>query len=345
MAAYGEELEIAGFTGRCELNGARVLVAGHTNGSRWRCIVVDTGETIDVNPERLVACGTQDAWVYANRLKFLQAVPRTPQAAEAAAAAVEAAAAAAKRERTAKKRRVEAAAVAASATERTTELTTDGLATTFGHLDLANVLAAARVCKAWHAGTCITIRDEDWQVRMLRTDQMLKFTSMMCLPPETTRRWLQAHSQASASLDVRTLVSFGASRAVLLQRLDHAWRVELTEQKSCLQINLDTLRHNMSGDTVAEADACLRESNALEEGRAVASLVREDEGGESFIKVMICGTQVAAFPRSKHPSVAAGLCRLLRHPSYASWPPSMQRQHPWAIRTIKAEVLGSSSEG
>ena len=235
-------------------------------------------------------------------------------------------------QRAAKRRRLEEAAAAAGATERTTELTTDALAATLGHLRLVFLQSALCVCKEWRAAARITAHDPSWYVQMLHAREL----RAMRLPLSTTRRWVEAHPDDALSFDVRTLFSLGASRPLLLRRLDHAWCAEKVQHKSCVQINLDVVAHGMDPVAVAEANAALSESSDFEEGRAVASLER----GEGPMTVVICGKQVGQLPAGS--LAAPGHGRLMRHPGFSTWPLSMRQQYPFVIRTIKAEVLVGS---
>ena len=152
----------------------------------------------------------------------------------------------------------------------------------------------------------LTARDVAWQARRLNPHEIRQ----MGLPLSTKQRWLQTNPQQASMLDIRTLVSFGATRSLLLLRLEHGWLEERTRfNGSCVQINFDVDR--MCGQSaelyagVQAAAASLESSGDLDAGRAVATLVLCEEGvhiwtpsaqtSERFMKVMICGEHVGTF--------------------------------------------------
>ena len=50
---------------------------------------------------------------------------------------------------------------------------------------------------------------------------------------------------------------------------------------------------------------------------------------ERFMKVMICGEHVGNLGLRSCKGAAPGEGRLMRHPLWSTWPPSMQHNHPW----------------
>ena len=268
----GLEMELAGFEGRRDLNGARVRLVSQTpasissalrwsTGLRWRVVVIDVTppEVISVKSENLVAAGSQPFAVY--ELRPPSAL-RSDEASIAMACAEHALAE--QRSAGCKRRRVEwhlvaaasaaaarlgpiqAAAASAGARERTAELTLDsatGVCFLLGTADLGRLL---RVCKAWGAAVCMAVRDPAWQVRTLSAQDLTRKSNPFAVSHGTRRLWMQAQPQEAAKLDVRTLVSLGAPRSALLLRLDNSWLAEKTQFKSCQQINYDVHHHGLS---------------------------------------------------------------------------------------------------
>ena len=276
LRGLGEEL--AGFEGRRDLNGARVRLVSQSSASvrssglRWRVVVIDVTppEVISVKPETLVAAGSQPVAVYELRppsalhsdeasiamacaehaLSELRSAGckrrRVESQLAAAAAAAAAATAAAASAAAARLGPIQAAAASAGARERTAELTLDsatGVCFLLGTADLGRLL---RVCKAWGAAACMTVRDPAWQVRTLCAQDLTRKGNPFAVSHGTRRLWMQAQPQEAAKLDVRTLVSLGAPRSVLLLRLDNSWLAEKTQFKSCQQINYDVQHHGLS---------------------------------------------------------------------------------------------------
>ena len=278
----GLEVEISGFFGRSDLNGARVRLAhkkvSAAGQERWSALVMDgftsSPEVISAKPENLV------------RLREAGVRQRSDPAST-------------DYERRSKRRRVEAefqrrvdadrkarldaataSAIAAKARERTTDLALDNLAAIFGLLNLTDVQCMLHVCKSWRDAARLTARDVAWQARRLNPHEIRQ----MGLPLSTKQRWLQTNPQQASMLDIRTLVSFGATRSPYCCS---GWsmagsRRGLRFNGSCVQINFDVDR--MCGQSaelyagVQAAAASLESSGDLDAGRAVATLVLCEEG-------------------------------------------------------------------
>ena len=89
----------------------------------------------------------------------------------------------------AKRRRQDELLAMARAADRTTDLTADELRTTLGELRLEDVQSAMCVCKVWRAAARATARNEDWQSRMLRAEELSKMT----LSRSALNQWMQAN--------------------------------------------------------------------------------------------------------------------------------------------------------
>lgn len=340
----GGMAEIAHFNGRRDLNGAPVKLIGPIQPSgdsvRWAALVtdVDPPEAINVRPENLVECGSQAASVYSSRSRATShsTIPRRGSPAfKRQKILYEQEVAKWQARREAKWNAIRAAAEDARAYERTTELVFDDLFEVLSRLRFMDLCQTRLVCKSWHAVTRNVLRDPHWQVRMLRADEV----KVVELPIKVKQEWVAFCPVRALELDVRTLVAFGAPRSQLLARLDSQWAVEKTRYASCVQINFDTEVHGYGMHAAIEsAAAALSASHELADGEAIATLV---PNLDLQLEIFICGYLVGIIPRRY--KAAPGDCRLMRHPSYRTWPVSMQRQYPWSLRTITAELLDGTS--
>jgi hypothetical protein len=163
-------MEIAGFRGRLELNGAAVKLVSLLPCKRWAVLVVHANppETINVKPENLVAIGSQDFAVYQRRRdEETRRQERIHQVREVAARA--------------------------KSTNRTTDLTHDALVGVCQFLNLSQLDPLRFVCKAWSAAARAAARDPTWQLTMLSANELKRYSNALPVSLAMRQRWVHVN--------------------------------------------------------------------------------------------------------------------------------------------------------
>jgi len=190
-------MEIAGFRGRLELNGAAVKLVSLLPCKRWAVLVIHANppETINVKPENLVAIGSQDFAVYQRRRdEEMRAEQRRKDE---------------EMRRQERLKRVREEAARAKSADRTTDLTHDARVSVCHFLHLSQLGKLLLVCKAWSPAARAAAHDPTWQLTMLSADEFKRYivrSNILPISLTTRLRWghenpmnfKQAHSATEA---------------------------------------------------------------------------------------------------------------------------------------------------
>ena len=191
----GMSMEIAGFRGRLELNGAAVKLVSWLPCKRWAVLVIHANppETIDVKPENLVAIGSQDFAVYeSHRLQRAEQRAEQRQSAEQLQRAEQRRRDEEMRRQERLKRVREEAARAKSA-DRTTDLTHDARVSVCHFLNLSQLGMLLLVSKAWSPAARAAAHDPTWQLNMLSADEFKRYKDALPVSLTTRQRWVHVN--------------------------------------------------------------------------------------------------------------------------------------------------------
>jgi hypothetical protein len=193
----GMSMEIAGFRGRLELNGALVKLVSLLPSKRWAVLVTHANppETINVKPENLVSIGSQDFAVYQRRRDEEMRAEQRRRDEEM--------------RRQERLKRVREEAARAKSADRTTDLTHDARVSVCHFLNLSQLGMLLLVCKAWSPAARAAAHDPTWQLTMLSADEFKRYTvrsNALPISLTTRQRWghvnpmkfKQAHSATEA---------------------------------------------------------------------------------------------------------------------------------------------------
>jgi hypothetical protein len=188
----GMSMEIAGFRGRLELNGAAVKLVSLLPCKRWAVLVIHANppETINVKPENLVAIGrSQDFAVRQEEMRAEQRRRDEKMRAEQRRRDEEMG-------RQERLKRVREEAARAKSADRTTDLTHDARVSVCQFLHLRQLGKLLLVCKAWSPAARAAAHDPTWQLTMLSDyDFMYHTVRSNALPISLTtrQRWGQVN--------------------------------------------------------------------------------------------------------------------------------------------------------
>ena len=203
----GMSMEIAGFRGRLELNGAAVKLVSLLPCKRWAVLVIHANppETINVKPENLVAIGSQDFAVYesqgVNLFRGLGIFREHGYSDGLDTQGVKLQRAEQRRRdeemrRQERLKRVREEAARAKSADRTTDLTHDARVSVCHFLNLSQLGMLLLVCKAWSPAARAAAHDPTWQLTMLSDyDFMYHTVRSNALPISLTtrQRWGQVN--------------------------------------------------------------------------------------------------------------------------------------------------------
>eukprot|EP00900_Chrysochromulina_parva_P025403 jgi/Chrpa1/7497/Chrysochromulina_OHIO_Genome00012779-RA len=200
----GMSMEIRGFRGRLELNGAAVKLVSLLPSKRWAVLVIHANppETINVKPENLVAIGSQDFAVYESIRADQQRRRDEEMRAEQWRRDEE-------MRRQERLKRVREEAARAKSADRTTDLTHDARVSVCHFLNLSQLGKLLLVCKAWSPAARAAAHDPTWQLTMLSADEFKRYivrSNALPISLTTRQRWghvnpikfKQAHSATEA---------------------------------------------------------------------------------------------------------------------------------------------------
>ena len=180
----GMSMEIAGFRGRLELNGAVVKLVSLLPCKRWAVLVIHANppETINVKPENLVAIGSQDFAVYQRRRdEEMRAEQRRKDE---------------EMRRQERLKRVREEAARAKSADRTTDLTHDARVSVCHFLNLSQLGKLLLVCKAWSPAARAAAHDPTWQLTMLSADEFKRYivrSNALPISLTTRQRWVHVN--------------------------------------------------------------------------------------------------------------------------------------------------------
>ena len=193
----GMSMEIAGFRGRLELNGAAVKLVSLLPCKRWAVLVIHANppETINVKPENLVAIGSQDFGVYESVQRRRDEEMRAKQRRRDEEMG-----------RQERLKRVREEAARAKSADRTTDLTLDALVSVCHFLNLSQLGMLLLVCKAWSPAARAAAHDPTWQLTMLSAYEFKIYTvysNALPISLTTRQRWVHVnHKKAKQTLSV-----------------------------------------------------------------------------------------------------------------------------------------------
>ena len=193
----GMSMEIAGFRGRLELNGAAVKLVSLLPCKRWAVLVIHANppDTINVKPENLVAIGSQDFGVYESVQRRRDEEMRAKQRRRDEEMG-----------RQERLKRVREEAARAKSADRTTDLTLDALVSVCHFLNLSQLGMLLLVCKAWSPAARAAAHDPTWQLTMLSAYEFKIYTvysNALPISLTTRQRWVHVnHKKAKQTLSV-----------------------------------------------------------------------------------------------------------------------------------------------
>ena len=197
----GMSMEIAGFRGRLELNGAAVKLVSWLPCKRWAVLVIHANppETINVKPENLVAIGSQDFAVYESQglgifREHVYSDGLDTQGVKLQRAEQWRRDEEMRRQERLKRVRVEAAR--AKSADRTTDLTHDARVSVCHFLNLSQLGMLLLVSKAWSPAARAAAHDPTWQLTMLSADEFKRYTVRSNALPvslTTRQRWVHVN--------------------------------------------------------------------------------------------------------------------------------------------------------
>ena len=199
----GMSMEIAGFRGRLELNGAAVKLVSWLPCKRWAVLVIHANppETINVKPENLVAIGSQDFAVYeSHRLQRAEQRVEQRQSAEQLQRAEQLTLQRAEQRRRDEEmrrqerlKRVREEAARAKSADRTTDLTHDARVSVCHFLNLSQLGMLLLVSKAWSPAARAAAHDPTWQLNMLSADEFKRYKDALPVSLTTRQRWVHVN--------------------------------------------------------------------------------------------------------------------------------------------------------
>ena len=190
----GMSMEIAGFRGRLELNGAAVKLVSLLPCKRWAVLVIHANppETINVKPENLVAIGSQDFADESHRLQRAEQRAEQRQRAEQLQRAEQR-----RRDeemrRQERLKRVRVEAARAKSADRTTDLTHDARVSVCHFLNLSQLGMLLLVSKAWSPAARAAAHDPTWQLNMLSADEFKRYKDALPVSLTTRQRWVHVN--------------------------------------------------------------------------------------------------------------------------------------------------------
>ena len=191
----GMSMEIAGFRGRLELNGAAVKLVSWLPCKRWAVLVIHANppETINVKPENLVAIGSQDFAVYESQGLGIFREHVYSDGLDTQGVKLQRAEQWRRDEemrRQERLKRVREEAARAKSADRTTDLTHDARVSVCHFLNLSQLGMLLLVSKAWSPAARAAAHDPTWQLNMLSADEFKRYKDALPVSLTTRQRWV-----------------------------------------------------------------------------------------------------------------------------------------------------------